>query len=537
MPSTTFGKAYLVGAGPGDPELLTLKAKRILGEADVVLYDYLADKRILSFCAADAELIYVGKSGLTGHHMTQDETEQLIVERCKAGQMVCRLKGGDPYIFGRGGEEGQTLRGQGIAFEVVPGITSAIAAPAYAGIPVTHRETASSVAIITGHEDPTKTTSQIDWPLLGKWPGTLVFLMGIKQLPAITAQLLENGKTPDTPIALVRWGTRPEQETLTGTLETIQTLLEERPMLPPCVIVVGDVVRLRQELNWFETLPLFGKRIVITRARAQASTLRHQLEQRGAEVLEFPTIAIEAPEEMTTVDTAIHNIPQQDWVIFTSPNGVTHSMAALWRLGYDARHFNLMPVSRPLAPLPLNALKQHGLKADLVPETFVSEAIFEALKANLGDLSNQRLLLLRADIARDDLRSQLQQAGATVEDVAVYCTVSATEGQDIDDLLSRLAERTVDVITFSSSSTVANFVARLKPYLDEDESLLDSVRLASIGPITSQTLYELLGRVDIEATVYTIPGLIDAIETFYLSPTESEQAENRRQTLSFEASK
>lgn len=519
----TPGKAYLVGAGPGDPELLTLKARRILENAEVVLYDYLVDSRILAWCSPQAEMIYVGKSGLTGHHLSQEETERLMIEACKAGKTVCRLKGGDPYLFGRGAEEGQHLAAEGVPFEVVPGITSALAAPAYGGIPVTHRDHASAVAIITGHEDPTKPESRLDWPALAQFPGTLVFLMGIKQLPQITAQLIEHGKSPQTPVGIVQWGTRPRQRTVTGTLDTIVSVVEAAGLLPPCVIVIGDVVTARPYLNWFETLPLFGRRIVITRARKQASDLRQQLEARGADVLEFPTIAIHPPENPDAVADAISRLPDYDWAVFTSPNGVEYAFEALHSKGLDARAFAHTRIAA-IGPATADMLKRYGLQADLIPDTFVAEAIFEALNYALdGGFTGKRFLLPRADIARDDLVTALEAAGATVTQVPVYRTLMAEAGPDLDELISRLEAGTVDIITFSSSSTVTNFAARCRRPLQDNPHLLDQVKLASIGPITSATLREQFGRVDIEAKTYTIPGLIRAIEDFCAdTPTRCE---------------
>ncbi len=503
-----------MGAGPGDPELLTLKAKRAIETCDTILYDYLVDSRILAWVRPDAERIYVGKSGLTGHTMSQEEIENLMVELCKAGKRVCRLKGGDPYIFGRGAEEGERLFDHQVEFEVVPGISSAIAAPAYAGIPVTHRNYASAVSIITGHEDPAKPESQLDWPVLAKMSGTLVFLMGVKQLPQITAQLIDHGKDPETPVAVVRWGTRPEQETVTGTLQTIAPIVQERQLQPPCIIVVGDVVKARPYLNWYETQPLFGKTFVITRARQQASELRNQLEWLGASVFEFPTIEIRPPHDVAAVQQHLQQLAQYQWVIFTSPNGVDYTMRYLFEVGLDVRRFSQCRIAA-IGPATNDALKRYGLQADLLPKEYVAEAIFETLQAVQPDLAGLRFLLPRADIARDDLAVALLDAGAIVDQVAVYQTVCTPQGPDLEELVKLLSTAQVHGITFSSSSTVSNFVARLAQVLPENPELLDGIKLASIGPITSKTMRELLGRVDIEAPVHTIPGLVDSIVKHY----------------------
>lgn len=513
------GKVYLVGAGPGDPGLLTLKAQQVIQKATVVLYDYLVDDRILTWCQPDTERIYVGKSGLTGHHLSQGEIEALMVEKALAGHIVCRLKGGDPYLFGRGGEEGEYLARHDIPFEVIPGVTSALAAPTYAGIPVTHRDYASAVTIVTGHEDPAKPSSMLDWGVLAKVPGTLVFLMGVKQLPQLVSQLVVHGKSTETPVALVHWGTRPNQQTRVGTLGTIVEMQAQDPLPPPCVTVVGEVVNARETLNWFETLPLFGKTVVVTRARAQASVLRNQLEALGARVIEFPTIEVLPPLDPPAVGEALAQLPRMDGVVFTSPNGVTFAMQALRQTDMDSRCFAGVKIAA-IGPATAAALETYGLVADIMPEEFVAEAVFEALEAGMAPLAGKRFLLPRADIARDDLAVRLVYSGAEVIEVPVYRTVSAPDGPDIETLEEALKRQAVDIITFSSSSTVVNFTKRLQPLLLEDPNILSSVKFASIGPITSNTLQETLGRVDIEAKTYTIPGLIQAIVEYDARQTQ-----------------
>lgn len=503
------GKAYLVGAGPGDPMLLTLKAKWVLENADVILYDYLVDTRIMQMANPNAEWIYVGKSGLTGHTLSQEGIENLIVEQCKTGKMLCRLKGGDPYVFGRGGEEGQTLYKHGIPFEVVPGISSAIAVPNYAGIPVTHRDHVSAVTILTGHEDPTKPESSLNWSAIANTPGTLIFLMGVKQLGEICQKLITNGKSAKTPIALVEWGTRPNQRSIRGTLENIAERVAQQQFKPPCVTIIGDVVGLQDELNWFEKLPLFGKTIVITRAREQASTLRQQLELLGANVIEFPTIRIRANTNSSELKPYLDQVQSYDWLIFTSPNAVTLFQKALLENQQDWRVLGKAKIA-VIGPATRDVLMQAGIQADLLPGKFVAESLFASLE-KAESLNGKRVLMPRADIARDYLPNALRNAGAIVDDIPLYFTELPTDGEDIQTLVDALENNAVDVITFSSSSTADNFAKRLAPALEKNPNLLDSCKLASIGPITSETIKKQFGRVDIEASIYTIDGLLSAI--------------------------
>jgi uroporphyrinogen III methyltransferase / synthase len=507
------GKAYLVGAGPGDPQLLTLKAKWVLENADVILYDYLVDQRMMHITQwqnAKAEWVYVGKSGITGHTLPQEGIEHVMVDYCKQGKIVCRLKGGDPYVFGRGGEEAQTLRQAGIPFEVVPGITSAVAVPAYAGIPVTHRDHVSSFTVLTGHEDPTKPESNLDWAHIAESPGTLVFLMGVKQLPNICEQLQRHGKSKDLPVALIEWGTRPQQRTVTGTLETIVENSQKAGLKPPCVTIIGDVVTLQPELNWFETLPLFGKTIVITRAREQASSLRTQLEQLGARVIEFPTIHIEPNLNRDEIQPYLSQLQSYNWLIFTSPNAVSLFIARLYETGQDVRALAKTRIAA-IGPATAEALEAIGIRPDLLPPKFVAESLFEAL-SNIAPLAGQRFLMPRADIARDMLPKALENAGAIVDTMPLYFTqLPETDSDTIEALVKELQAGTVDAVTFSSSSTAANFAQCLEMPLKETPDLLKNTLLCSIGPITSDTMQNTLGRVDIEASVYTIPGLISAL--------------------------
>lgn len=505
---------YLVGGGPGDPELLTLKAKRIIETADVVLYDYLVDTRILQWIRSDArnpaEKIYVGKSAIHGHAMSQNDIEALMIEKAKTGKTVCRLKGGDPYVFGRGAEEAETLRKAGIKFEVIPGISSSIAAPAYAGIPVTHREDVSAFTVITGHEDPTKSEFQIDWADLATRHGTLILLMGVKQLPTISENLITHGKKADTPVALVEWGTRPQQRTVTGTLSTIAEIAANNNMKPPCVIVIGEVVRHREQLNWFEELPLFGKTIVITRSREQSSSLRQRLENLGAKVIEFPTIQIEPVQDTQPLQLALKNINQYQWLILTSPNAVKTLINYCFDQGLDVRALANIKIA-VIGPATRDTLKEVGLNADLIPPEFVAESLLESLKEKISEFNGLRFLMPRADIARDMLPNALRELGAVVDDIALYNTTCPSNGEDVEQLQQVLLTEKIDYITFTSSSTAHNFAQRLEKVLTANPEILNNIQLASIGPITSEAVLKNFSRVDVEASTFTIDGLISAI--------------------------
>jgi uroporphyrinogen III methyltransferase / synthase len=512
------GFVSLVGAGPGDPDLLTIKGMRRLQEADVVIYDYLANDVLLGYCRPDAERIYVGKQAKR-HTLSQDEINALLVEHGRTKRVV-RLKGGDPYIFGRGGEEADVLQGAGIAWEVVPGITAGVAAPAYAGIPVTQRNVASSVAFITGHEDPTKPETAIDWTHLATGVDTLVFYMGVGNLPEIAARLIENGRSDQTPVAVIRWGTKPDQQTVTGTLQSIAGEIERVGLKPPAITVVGEVVSLRPRLRWFDNGPLWGKRIVVTRAREQASALSERLRAAGAEPIEYPVIAFAPPDDWSLLDRALREIDGYDWVIFTSVNGVRYTLDRMRDLGVDPQRLNGLKLAA-IGPATAAALQDAGLRASFVPNEFVAEAVL----AQIGDVSADRILLPRADIARELLADGLEAKGATVDNVVAYRTVlgtgeARTENQEpgSDRVVGLLRDRGIDAVTFTSSSTVKNFFARLDQSgvtNDEARDLLHRVTIAAIGPITANTAREFGLHVAIEAEKYTIDGLMDAlIEVF-----------------------
>jgi uroporphyrinogen III methyltransferase/synthase len=500
-------KVFLVGAGPGDPGLITVKGKECIQTADVIIYDYLAHPSLLKYAQKSAELIYVGKKG-GDHTLSQDQINDLIVEKATPGKTVTRLKGGDPYIFGRGGEEAEVLMQNGIAFEIVPGVTSAIAAPAYAGIPLTHRQYTSTVAFITGHEDPAKDESSIDWAALARGIGTLVFFMGVKNLPSIIQRLTANGKSPDTPVALVRWGTTPRQKTVSGTLENIVERVKAAGLKAPAIIVVGEVVGLRDTLKWFENRPLLGKRIVVTRARPQASDLIKNLTDLGAECLECPTIKIMPPEDDAPLKQAIQNLAKYDWIVFTSVNGVAYFFEYLFADNKDVRALNHLRTAA-IGPATAKRLLEFGLKSDIVPKTYRAESVVEAFSKE--EVKDKKILLPRAAEARSVLPVELANMGAHVDEVPAYQTIKDPDSADV--LINGLEEKSINLVTFTSSSTVKNFKDLLPA--DKFRQLLDDVTVASIGPITSDTARELGFNVDITAEEFTIAGLCDAILRHY----------------------
>jgi uroporphyrinogen III methyltransferase/synthase len=498
---------YLVGAGPGDPGLITVKGKMCIEIADVIIYDYLAAPGLLKYARKDAELIYVGKKG-GDHTLSQDGINALLVEKSQEGKTITRLKGGDPFIFGRGGEEAETLIAHGIPFEVVPGVTSAVAAPAYAGIPLTHRKHTATVAFVTGHEDPTKEESNIDWPSLAKGIGTLVFFMGIKNLANIVTKLLKHGKKGDTPVAIVRWGTTPKQETISGTLDTIVQKVQSAGIKPPALIVVGSVVNLRKEMQWFEKRPLIGKRIVVTRARAQASDLVKRLEVLGADCMECPTIRTVPPTDWTPVDQAIDQLSKYDWLIFTSANGVNFFFERLFQKGLDVRAIGSIRTAT-IGPATAKRLLTFGINSDIIPKTYRAESIIEAFADH--PINGCKILLPRAKEARSILPEELIKMGAEVNEVTAYQTLAVTD--QAETLHKALLKEEIDLITFTSSSTVKNFKALLPE--DQIKNLVQSVKIASIGPITSETADKLGFKVTMEAKAYTIEGLCQAILNYY----------------------
>ncbi|MGD9172906.1 MAG: uroporphyrinogen-III C-methyltransferase [Desulfobacterales bacterium] len=500
-------KVYLVGAGPGDPGLITVKGKECIKKADVIIYDYLATPALLKYAAQSAELIYVGKKG-GDHTLSQDEINRLLADKAKSGGIITRLKGGDPFIFGRGGEEAEILIKAGIPFEVVPGVTSAIAAAAYAGIPLTHRELTSTLAFVTGHEDPTKEETSINWSSLASGIGTLVFFMGVKNLPNITARLIAHGKSADTPVALIRWGTTSRQKTVTGTLATIADKARAAGLKAPAIIVIGDVVDLRQSLKWFEDRQLLGKRIVVTRARQQASDLVNLLTDLGAECLEYPTIEIIPPNNPRPLKQAVANLSAYDWIVFTSVNGIGFFFEQLFAAGKDARALGRLKTAA-IGPATAARLLEFGVTSDIVPETYRAESVVAAFKKE--KLNNKKILLPRAKEARPILPQKLNKMGARVDEIPAYETLKTVE--NTADLVQQLKDKRVDMITFTSSSTVKNFKALLPA--KDFAALIQGIAIASIGPITSDTAKKLGFDVHITAESYTIPGLVNAILRYY----------------------
>jgi uroporphyrinogen III methyltransferase/synthase len=497
------GIVYLVGAGPGDAGLITVKGTQCLRHAEVVVYDYLVNADLLKLAPRGAEILYVGKSGKQ-HTLSQEDINALLVKNGRAGRVVVRLKGGDPYVFGRGGEEAEALVAAGVAFEEVPGVSSAIAAPAYAGIPVTHRDFTSAMTILTGHEDPTKPGSAIDWAALAKLNTTRVILMGVGQIAQITESLLRHGCRKETPVAMIRWGTTPRQETITGTLATIARVAAERKFEAPAVTVIGEVVTLRDHLQWFESRPLFRKRIVVTRSRKQASALSARLGELGAEVIELPTIRIE-PTLQKTLRETIEDIGSYDWVVFTSPNGVEHFFDKFFQEYDDLRALGPVRLAA-IGPATADKIKELRLRLDLQPQEAVSEAVLKEFQA-LGSIENLKFLLPRADIAPDALPKGIEALGGIVDDVEAYRTV--LEADDPTGARARLLAEGSDFLTFTSSSTVENFCKLLDaPKLFEK---FPALRIASIGPVTSATARGLGLAVHVEAGEHTIPGLVDAI--------------------------
>ncbi len=494
---------YLVGAGPGDPRLLTIKGRDCLGQADVIIYDRLINRRLLSYAKADAKLIFAGKSP-ERHVLNQSEINQVMLQEALAGNIVVRLKGGDPFVFGRGGEEAEVLAKHGIPFEVVPGITSAIGVPAYAGIPVTHRGHNSSLAIITGNEDPDKEETALAWDKISTGAGTLVFLMGMANLPGIVKNLIQHGRCPTTPVAVIRWGTRPEQRTVTGNLADIANKVKVAQIGHPAIIVVGEVVNLRESLVWYEKKPLFGKRVLVTRSREQAGDLSAIIENLGGEPWEFPVIEIAPPLDFTPLDAALGRLDKYDWIVFTSINGVRSFFDRMRQLRVDIRQLAGCRLAA-IGPKTKSAIENYGLMVEHVPDEYVAEAVIEFFRQQ--NVQGQRFLLPRADIARKLLVTELAAMGAHVDAVDVYRTI---KGSADTALLKELFQRgAIHAVTLTSSSTAKNLVEMLGK--ENLFSLLNGVAVACIGPITAQTARELGLPVHVVAKEYTIEGLMEAL--------------------------
>lgn len=501
MASKAQGICYLVGAGPGDLGLVTLRAKECIEIADVVAYDYLVNKAVLQWARPDAEIIYVGKQA-ADHALPQDQINTLLIEKVKSGKIVTRLKGGDPYVFGRGGEEAEELYVAECAFEVVPGISSTIAGPAYAGIPVTHRDFNSQLTIFTGHEDPTKEESSLDFDKIAKADGTKVMLMGVGRMAELSKKLVDHGAAADTPVALIRWATTGRQQTLTGTLGDIAARIEQSGFKPPAVCFIGGTVALRDKLNWFERRPLFGKRIVVTRTRAQAGDLSRRLSGMGADVLELPTIRITEPTNPMLFGELVQDAHKFEWIIFTSPNGVDAFFTMFYKLYKDAREIGGAKIVC-IGPGTEKKLREYHLSADFVPEKAVAESLVEEFIEFTGSLDNTTILWVRPEGARDVISAELTKMGAIVDEGLAYRTIPETE--DPTGARKVLEEEGADIITFASSSAVDH-------YVQMGVKLARPALHASIGPVTTAALKRHGMKVDIEADTHDIPGLVEAIQ-------------------------
>jgi uroporphyrinogen III methyltransferase/synthase len=510
-PANITGIVYLVGAGPGDPGLITLRGLECLQKAQVVVYDYLANEQLLNHAPADAERIYAGKIG-GRHNQDQDEINRLLIEKGLGGKIVVRLKGGDPFVFGRGGEECEALALAGIPFEVVPGVTAAVGAAAYAGIPLTHRDFTASVAFVTGQEGKDKNESSIDWDRLSLGNGTVVFYMGITSLRRNMQRMIEHGRNPLTPVALVRWATTAGQQVLIGTISDIADKAEASGFKPPAVTIVGEVVSLRERLRWFDNRPLSGRRIIVTRAADQAGEFSSMMTSRGATVLECPTIKLVEPTSWGELDTAVGKLDDFNWLVLTSVNAVHFFFQRLNSLGFDARALGPCKVCA-VGPKTAEAIAEHGIRPDLVPPDYKAEAIVSEF-SKLG-ISGLKVLFPRADRAREIIPQELEQMGAHVTAPVIYRNILPE--RLCPETLLALEKRCVDCITFTSSSTVLNMAELLGA--DLLANMLKGVAVASIGPVTSKTCRDLGLKVDIQPNEFTLPALSDAIQQYFSSTT------------------
>ena len=498
------GLVSIVGAGPGDPDLITVGALERLKAADVVLYDRLVDSRLLDWARPGAELIDVGKSP-GGRGRKQADINSLLIDRARNGKSVVRLKGGDPFVFGRGGEEADALRAGGIPFEVLSGVSSAIAAPAYAGIPVTHRGLASSLTIVTGSEAPGKPDSEVDWEALAAGKGTLVVMMGWQNIDAIVGALLRHGRPPETPVALVSQGTTPDQNAVVGTLGDIVDRTASEDIGPPVVAVIGDVVTMRDRLAWFDNRPLFGRRVLVTRTREQAGELSRLLSRRGAVPIEIPTIEVRLLDDYALLDLALGSLERYHWVVFASANAVDAVFGRLATMGLDSRAYGGVRVAA-VGQATGAKLRSHGIEPDLVPSGYSARDLVDGFAGR--DMKNARVLLPRADIAPDTLTRGLAALGAAVDEVTAYRTATpASAWAEAAEVL----ESGIDVATFTSSSTVTNLVG----LLDGGADVLSGVRIACIGPATAETAGRMGLDVDIVAREHTVPGLVEALEEYF----------------------
>jgi len=498
------GSVYLVGAGPGDPGLLTLRGAELLRHADIVIYDMLVNPDLLRLSPPAAQLISRG-SRSSAESMSQEQLIALMIAKAREGKCVVRLKGGDPYIFGRGGEEAQALAEARIAFEVVPGISSIVAAPNYAGIPLTHRDYSSTFTVLTGHEDPNQEDSNLNYEQIAAIPGTKIILMGLKRLAELTGKLVACGVPPEMPAAIIERGTTGRQRCVQGTLATIAGLAAQENLAAPAITIIGDIVRLRSTLNWFENRPLFGRRVVVTRTREQAGSLSRQLGVLGADVIELPVIRIALPDRKTDIVDALLELNSYSWLVFTSPNGVTSFFDLFFKRFEDLRDIGGTRIAA-IGPGTAARLKELHLKVDLMPEEATAAKVAAAFK-KFESIENLKICLVRAQVANPDLPQKLLELGAIVDDVAVYKTVAETE--DPAGASARLAETGADWVTFTSASTVEHFHARLN--LPALVGKFPRIKLASIGPETSHALRALGLEPAVEAKVHTVEGLVAAL--------------------------
>ena len=526
------GKVYLIGAGPGDVGLITMKGKHYLESADVVVYDYLASEVFKKYCKdhPDKEYIYVGKKS-GKYTLKQNEINQTLVRKAREGKIVARLKGGDPFVFGRGGEEALFLAENKIPFEIIPGVTSAIAVPSYAGIPVTHRGLASQFTVITGHEDLTKSDSKINYQNLSKSDGTIIFLMGVSNLEEIINNLIKYGKNPKTPAAIIQWGTTPSQKSVFGKLNNIAHLSNESKIEPPAILVIGEVVELSKKINWFEEKPLFGKTVTITRSEKQSELLKDLLYENGANVIEFPTIKIETSKNIKEIKNVISKIQEYNWIIFTSVNGVEIFFNHIFEIGKDLRILKNINICS-IGAATTEKIKTYYLNVDYQPKEYTSENIVEGLVkckkrgTDVNRLSHfsKNYLLIQSNLSRDIIAEELSEKGANVTKLIVYntvinedivgarCTCPQITGHMQYAPTKYIIEKS-DVITFTSSSTVKNFIQLIGK--KNMKKIKDKIKIASIGSITSETIKECGLNVDIEAKEYTTKGLVEAIIMYF----------------------
>jgi uroporphyrinogen III methyltransferase/synthase len=502
---TKKGIVYLIGAGPGDPGLFTLKGKKFLALAEVIVYDYLVNPALLVFARDGAEIIYVGKK--RGHkEIAQNEINRLITKKALEGKIVARLKGGDPFVFGRGGEEAVELAKHGIRFDVIPGVSSPIGVTAYAGIPLTHRDYSSSFAVVTGHEDPKKVKTSLPWEALAKI-GTLVLLMGVEKLEQNMKKLIEMGRSPKTPAAIITWGTLPNQSTLTGTIGNIVSLSKEKKISSPSVIAVGDVVNLRNKINWFESKPLFGKTVLVTRARTQSKKFTELLEEEGSQVIEFPTIDIVPLRTWSRIDKAIEKLGDYNWLIFTSVNGVNFFFQRLRRKKSDLRDLRGIRIAA-IGEETKNEINRMGINVDLIPDEFRAEGLIKLFEKI--DIKGNQVLIPRAKIARKILPMKLRKMGARVEVLPVYETKIPGKSK-IDKVRKLLLNGNIDVITFTSSSTAKNFFSMIGRH----KKIISRSTIACIGPITAETIRSFGIEPQIISGTYTVQGLTEEIASHF----------------------